>query len=110
MKNSVTDSVLPRRGTGIKDYKIEEGEEDEDDGEKKDRRDEEDRTSLKIDLSMAEQFYYEVISSFEQEEVLFFMNDFSRITSRRITPMSNFRDGYRKMCCYYAKRNNATQP
>lgn len=28
-----------------------------------------DRMSLKIDLSMAEQFYYEVISSFEQEEV-----------------------------------------
>nr|KAF7415511.1 hypothetical protein H0235_012103 [Vespula pensylvanica] len=69
MKNSVTE-VLPRRRTGIKDYKVEEGEEDEeeDDGEKKDRRDEEDRTSLKIDLSMAEQFYYEVISSFEQEE------------------------------------------
>lgn len=76
MKNSVTE-VLPRRRTGIKDYKVEEGEEDEeeDDGEKKDRRDEEDRTSLKIDLSMAEQFYYEVISSFEQEEV-FSMNDF----------------------------------
>lgn len=72
MKNSVTE-VLPRRRTGIKDYKVEEGEEDEeeeeDDGGKKDRRDEEDRTSLKIDLSMAEQFYYEVISSFEQEEV-----------------------------------------
>lgn len=29
-----------------------------------------DRMSMKIDLSMAEQFYYEVISSFEQEEVV----------------------------------------
>lgn len=58
--------MLSRRSVAIKDYSAENGEDDEDDEE---RCDESDRTSLKIDLSMAEQFYYEVISSFEQEEV-----------------------------------------
>lgn len=55
--------MLSRRSVAIKDYSAENGEDDEE------RCDESDRTSLKIDLSMAEQFYYEVISSFEQEEV-----------------------------------------
>lgn len=56
--------MLSRRSVAIKDYSAENGEEDDEE-----RCDESDRTSLKIDLSMAEQFYYEVISSFEQEEV-----------------------------------------
>lgn len=62
--------ILSRRSVVIKDYDIGNGEEEE--GEEEEERDGEegDRTSLKIDLSMAEQFYYEVISSFEQEEVL----------------------------------------
>lgn len=54
--------MLSRRSVAIKDYSAENGGDEE-------RCDESDRTSLKIDLSMAEQFYYEVISSFEQEEV-----------------------------------------
>lgn len=60
---SGTIEMLSRRSVAIKDYSVENGDEDEE------RCDESDRTSLKIDLSMAEQFYYEVISSFEQEEV-----------------------------------------
>lgn len=60
---SGTIEMLSRRSVAIKDYSVENG------GENEERRDESDRTSLKIDLSMAEQFYYEVISSFEQEEV-----------------------------------------
>lgn len=60
---SGTIEMLSRRSVAIKDYSVENGSEDEE------RCDESDRTSLKIDLSMAEQFYYEVISSFEQEEV-----------------------------------------
>lgn len=56
--------ILSRRSVAIKDYDIENGVEDEEE-----QQDEGDRTSRKIDLSMAEQFYYEVISSFEQEEV-----------------------------------------
>lgn len=63
VKNNAIE-ILSRRSVAIKDYDIENGEEEE---EK--QPDESDRTSLKIDLSMAEQFYYEVISSFEQEEV-----------------------------------------
>jgi len=59
--NSGTVEMLSRRSVAIKDY-----ENEDEDGE---HRDESDRASLKIDLSMAEQFYYEVISSFEQEEV-----------------------------------------
>lgn len=72
--------MLSRRSVAIKDYSVENGEndeeeEEEDEEEKQQQQhhhhhDESDRTSLKIDLSMAEQFYYEVISSFEQEEVL----------------------------------------
>lgn len=61
--NSGTVEMLSRRSVAIKDYDDENGDEDEE------PCDESDRTSLKIDLSMAEQFYYEVISSFEQEEV-----------------------------------------
>ncbi|KAJ8679609.1 hypothetical protein QAD02_015396 [Eretmocerus hayati] len=53
--------ILSRRSIIIKDYLDE-----NDDDEKRD--DDADRTSLK-DLSMAEQFYYEVISSFENEEL-----------------------------------------
>lgn len=65
---SGTIEMLSRRSVAIKDYSVENGGvEDEEDEEE--RCDESDRTSLKIDLSMAEQFYYEVISSFEQEEV-----------------------------------------
>lgn len=60
---SSTIEMLSRRSVAIKDYSVENGDEDEK------RCDESDRTSIKIDLSMAEQFYYEVISSFEQEEV-----------------------------------------
>lgn len=60
---SGTIEMLSRRSVAIKDYSV------ENDGEDEERRDESDRASLKIDLSMAEQFYYEVISSFEQEEV-----------------------------------------
>lgn len=60
---SNTIEMLSRRSVAIKDYSVENG------GENEERCDESDRTSLKIDLSMAEQFYYEVISSFEQEEV-----------------------------------------
>jgi len=60
---SGTIEMLSRRSVAIKDYSVENG------GENEERCDESDRTSLKIDLSMAEQFYYEVISSFEQEEV-----------------------------------------
>lgn len=56
--------MLSRRSIAIKDYDSE----DEDDDESRDEEDG-DRTSLKIDLSMAEQFYYEVISSFQKEEV-----------------------------------------
>jgi hypothetical protein len=62
---SGTIEMLSRRSVAIKDYSVENG----GDGENEERCDESDRTSLKIDLSMAEQFYYEVISSFEQEEV-----------------------------------------
>jgi len=58
--NSGTVEMLSRRSVAIKDY-----ENEDEDGD----CDESDRASLKIDLSMAEQFYYEVISSFEQEEV-----------------------------------------
>lgn len=58
---SGTIEMLSRRSVAIKDYSVE--------SEDEERCDESDRTSLKIDLSMAEQFYYEVISSFEQEEV-----------------------------------------
>lgn len=67
VKNNAIE-ILSRRSVVIKDYDIENGEEE---GEEEEGRggDEGDRTSLKIDLSMAEQFYYEVISSFEQEEV-----------------------------------------
>lgn len=65
VKNNAIE-ILSRRSVVIKDYDIENGEEE---GEEEERGDEGDRTSLKIDLSMAEQFYYEVISSFEQEEV-----------------------------------------
>lgn len=67
VKNNAIE-ILSRRSVVIKDYDIENGEEE---GEEEEERggDEGDRTSLKIDLSMAEQFYYEVISSFEQEEV-----------------------------------------
>lgn len=64
VKNNAIE-ILSRRSVVIKDYDVENGEEE---GEEE-RADEGDRTSLKIDLSMAEQFYYEVISSFEQEEV-----------------------------------------
>lgn len=63
---SGTIEMLSRRSVAIKDYSVENDGEDE---EEEERCDESDRTSLKIDLSMAEQFYYEVISSFEQEEV-----------------------------------------
>ena len=56
--------MLSRRSIAIKDYSVQDDENHQDDG---------DRTSLKIDLSMAEQFYYEVISSFEKEEVLQFV-------------------------------------
>lgn len=63
VKNNAIE-ILSRRSVAIKDYDIENGEEEEEE-----QPDESDRTSLKIDLSMAEQFYYEVISSFEQEEV-----------------------------------------
>lgn len=63
VKNNAIE-ILSRRSVAIKDYDIENGEEEEEE-----QADESDRTSLKIDLSMAEQFYYEVISSFEQEEV-----------------------------------------
>lgn len=64
--------ILSRRSVVIKDYDIGNGEEEEGEEEEEEERggEEGDRTSLKIDLSMAEQFYYEVISSFEQEEVL----------------------------------------
>lgn len=65
VKNNAIE-ILSRRSVVIKDYDIENGEEE---GEEEEQGDEGDRTSLKIDLSMAEQFYYEVISSFEQEEV-----------------------------------------
>ena len=66
VKNNAIE-ILSRRSVAIKDYDIENGVEE---GEEEDgQQDEGDRTSLKIDLSMAEQFYYEVISSFEQEEV-----------------------------------------
>lgn len=63
--------MLSRRSIVIKDYSAEEEEEDDDRGES-------DRASLKIDLSMAEQFYYEVISSFEKEEVHYRLFVFSR--------------------------------
>lgn len=53
--------MLSRRSITIKDYNVQDDENHQDDA---------DRTSLKIDLSMAEQFYYEVISAFEREEVL----------------------------------------
>lgn len=59
--------MLSRRSIAIKDYDLE----DEDDDESRDE--DGDRTSLKIDLSMAEQFYYEVISSFQKEEVGIFL-------------------------------------
>ncbi|OAD59721.1 hypothetical protein WN48_08515 [Eufriesea mexicana] len=62
VKNNAIE-ILSRRSVAIKDYDIENGEEEEEE-----QRDDGDRASLKIDLSMAEQFYYEVISSFEQEE------------------------------------------
>jgi hypothetical protein len=57
--------MLSRRSIIIKDYEL-----DEDEHEDRDEND--DRTSLKINLSMAEQFYYEVISSFQKEEVDFY--------------------------------------
>lgn len=63
--NNGTVEMLSRRSVAIKDYD-ENGDVDEDE----EPRPESDRTSLKLDLSMAEQFYYEVISSFEQEEVV----------------------------------------
>lgn len=66
VKNNAIE-ILSRRSVAIKDCDIENGVEEE--GEEDGQQDEGDRTSLKIDLSMAEQFYYEVISSFEQEEV-----------------------------------------
>lgn len=69
VKNNAIE-ILSRRSVVIKDYDIENGEEEE---EEEDQRDESDRASLKIDLSMAEQFYYEVISSFEQEEVYIYI-------------------------------------
>lgn len=56
--------MLSRRSITIKDYSAQDDENHQDDA---------DRTSLKIDLSMAEQFYYEVISAFEREEVHFFV-------------------------------------
>lgn len=68
VKNNAIE-ILSRRSVAIKDYSIENGEEEEEE-----QLDEGDRTSLKIDLSMAEQFYYEVISSFEQEEVDIFIH------------------------------------
>lgn len=51
--------MLSRRSIVIKDFNIDNEENDND----------VDRNSLKMDLSMGEQFYYEIISSFEQEEV-----------------------------------------
>lgn len=63
VKNNAIE-ILSRRSVAIKDYDIENGEKEEEE-----QPDDSDRTSLKINLSMAEQFYYEVISSFEQEEV-----------------------------------------
>lgn len=56
--------MLSRRSIVIKDYEL------EDDEEESGKDEDADRTSLKIDLSMAEQFYYEVISSFQKEEVV----------------------------------------
>lgn len=52
--------LLSRRSIVIKDYS---------DYENDDSKDDSDDGDLKIDLSMAEQFYYEVISSFHNEEV-----------------------------------------
>ena len=59
MLKSAPIEMLSRRSIAIKDYNVEDEENDDDT----------DRTSLKMDLSMGEQFYYEIISSFEQEEV-----------------------------------------
>ncbi|TGZ53602.1 Dystrophin [Temnothorax longispinosus] len=74
---SGTIEMLSRRSVAIKDYSVESGSEDEE------RCDESDRTSLKIDLSMAEQFYYEVISSFEQEEkICVFQKSLEDLSSR----------------------------
>ena len=55
--------MLSRRSIAIKDY------DDLDEDEEVTSNLDDDGTSLKIDLSMAEQFYYEVISSFQKEEV-----------------------------------------
>ncbi|KOC66951.1 Dystrophin, isoforms A/C/F/G/H [Habropoda laboriosa] len=79
VKNNAIE-ILSRRSVAIKDYSIENGVEEE---EEEEQRDEGDRTSLKIDLSMAEQFYYEVISSFEQEEkICVFQKTLEDLSSR----------------------------
>lgn len=54
--------MLSRRSVAVDDY-------GDFDDSKEDDDEDDDGVSLKIDLSMAEQFYYEVIASFQKEEV-----------------------------------------
>lgn len=74
MVKSAPIEMLSRRSIAIKDYNA------DDEGNDSDS----DKVSLKMDLSMGEQFYYEIISSFEQEEVFdikFFFFKWSLIIS-----------------------------
>lgn len=76
VKNNAIE-ILSRRSVAIKDIENDEKEEEE-------QPDDSDRTSLKINLSMAEQFYYEVISSFEQEEVYTHTYAYTHVYTRAV--------------------------